>query len=97
MMQEPGSQVKPVSWWMFQVELLPVREVWRACYSFGKDVKGLQPAHVITGSRGYFAKRGSLSESMHRINFDPRSDVIVFACRQVEHRPDKGTESISPA
>jgi len=47
----------------------------------------IHPAHAVTGSDGYFGKTGALSESMQRMNVDPRSEVIVFACRQVAHRP----------
>ena len=39
----------------------------------------LRPLQVSTGSRGYFGNLGSAAESWHRMNREPRSDVMARA------------------
>jgi hypothetical protein len=46
------------------------------------------PLHPRTGSRGYFANRGSVNESWHCRKVDPLSDVIKRACTQCAQRPN---------
>jgi hypothetical protein len=57
-----------------------------ARYRFS-DAGGLQPAQTRTGRRGYFGYWGSLFESVHNTNVDPRSEVIGVAYWQDEQRP----------
>src|SRR5215470_14761867 len=45
------------------------------------------PLHSRTGSRGYFGNRGSVVESSHRQNTDPRSDSTIRALTQSAHNP----------
>ena len=39
---------------------------------------GSNPGHASTGSRGYFANRGSRSDSWQSRNTEPRADRISF-------------------
>jgi len=55
------------------------------------------PAHSSTGSRGYFANRGSLFESSHNRNSDPRTDSIRRAFAHVAHNPARLSSRASPA
>jgi hypothetical protein len=50
----------------------------------------MNPAQDSTGSRGYFANRGSRSESWHSRNTDPRADRISLLCRHSSHSPAPG-------
>ena len=48
---------------------------------------GFHPPQDITGRRGYFGNRASLSESPQRKKVDPLSDVIALAWMQLAQRP----------
>jgi len=37
------------------------------------------PAQLVTGRRGYFTKRASVSLSAHRRNLEPFADVTMHA------------------
>src|SRR5204863_5362472 len=54
------------------------------------------PLHSTTGKAGYFEKRVSMSDNLHRTKVEPRSERIVLACVHVEHRPGATRETTAP-
>ncbi len=58
-------------------------------------MRGVKPGHESTGSRGYFANRGSSRERSQSENDDPRVFPTMRWYRQASHRP-RGGDAMAP-